>query len=140
MSEQDPPDIVIFSNLIWGAAVVCLRKFFLDRLKLEISGQNAQEILMEIVVDSFTDDTGGHLHRAWTFANHCRKSAYTLGYINQLLRNEILQSVANMEAYMNAADSEKIKEKISTSGLQITYSKNIVKIGNYQFSFNKVAH
>lgn len=61
-------------------------------------------------------------------------------YINKELRNEILLSVADMEAYMNATDIEKIKEKIPTSGLQIKHSQNNVKIGNCQFSYNKVAY
>ena len=70
MSEQDPPDIVIFSNLIWGAAVICLRKFFLTRLQLEVSGQHAQEKLREIVLDTSTDDAivCESLYSAWTFA------------------------------------------------------------------------
>ncbi|CCG28220.1 BACK domain-containing protein [Caenorhabditis elegans] len=120
MSEQDPPDIVIFSNLIWG--------------------QHAQEKLREIVLDTSTDDAivCESLYSAWTFAKHCRKNA--MRYINKELRNEILLSVADMEAYMNATDIEKIKEKIPTSGLQIKHSQNNVKIGNCQFSYNKVAY
>ncbi|CAB07268.2 SNF2 N-terminal domain-containing protein [Caenorhabditis elegans] len=143
MSEQNPPDIVMFCNLIWGAAVICLRKFFLSRFQLEVSKPQIQEKLMKIVLESFTNEpiVCGRLYEAWEHAKRCCKSAYTLGYICQQLRNKILQLVGDMEECINKADIERIRKQLEVSDLQILelskmYSMNI---GEERFFYNRIA-
>ncbi|CAA21517.2 uncharacterized protein CELE_Y43F8B.12 [Caenorhabditis elegans] len=143
MNIREPPDVVIFCELIYGAAITCLKKFFLrDVFKIFITSHKANIDLMDVVIKSFTDSTNsGKLSKAWAHAQNCHTNFYELKNMKKKLKQNILKSVSEMNNIIKKADIDMINNNLKPFLKQMEKlpTKKTVTIGNESFEYNKTA-
>ncbi|CAR64659.1 HEPN domain-containing protein [Caenorhabditis elegans] len=114
MLVLSPPDVVLFSELIWGAAAMCIRKFCLSNFKINIKSHGATLRLMNIVEENLHRKPSDIriLSKAFNHAKQCHKNFYDLGFLADKFRQSILASMQNMEKIMDAPIAKKLKQDV----------------------------
>ncbi|CAB03917.2 AAA_lid_7 domain-containing protein [Caenorhabditis elegans] len=112
MSDLNPPDLVLFSECIWGAANVCIKTFFLVNFKTLLMNHGDISNFMDVVIDESYSDGLGRLKLSMAFkkAEKCHKNFYELNFIDKDERNKYIESVKDMKICFSEVNEDTMKK------------------------------
>eukprot|EP00081_Caenorhabditis_elegans_P024853 NP_507786.2 Uncharacterized protein CELE_Y43F8B.13 [Caenorhabditis elegans] len=114
MSELNPPDVVLFSECIWGAATVCIKTFFLENFGTLINSHRSIEKFMDVVYSVVPPNLSvrQNLMNAFKHAELCHENFYKLLYVDNDWRTKYTNSVLTLQTFFNEVNANGTMENL----------------------------
>ncbi|KAE9547080.1 hypothetical protein FO519_009708, partial [Halicephalobus sp. NKZ332] len=83
-SEKEPPDVVQFSEKVWGAAALCVKQFYLNNFRILIKSHQARSVMVDLIGAGCNWKDAVFLGKTWKEAEMMFKRAYNQARIDEI--------------------------------------------------------